>query len=114
MRGHEFTAKEAAGIDAIVAWFRTRREEQAIGASRYEIEYFRRNQPIGNEVFIGYWMPQELTYLRRDSGIAAEELRAHFDRLALQSSLTGAELDRMFPFEQLEPSQFEREELSDR
>lgn len=102
VRGRELLPAEAGGIDALVDWFRKRGEEPAIGAWHYEIAYFRNNQPIGDEFFIGYRMPQELAYFRKVAGTQDAQPDTAYDEIARDACVTGRELDRLFPFEQLE------------
>lgn len=102
--GRALTDEEVGGIDWVVRWFRRTGEQPSFaGTERYELDYFRDNQPIGREVFIGYRLTEWLAYFASDGMRGKREFEADYDRLALKNGITRAELDRFFPFEYLEP-----------
>ena len=99
---HEVSAAEALGLDAVVAEFRRRGEEQGFGIPEFKFQYLRNSKLIGEESFIGYSFAQDLAYLRRQKPYDRAELQEGYERLSRSYGIEYEQLISMVPFETFE------------
>lgn len=95
----DLTVSEAEGLDQTVAFFRDRREEYSSAERHYRLSYFRFGKKIGEEFFIGFSLPSDLAYLRREGSASAQS----YTELAERHDVTRDLIEKMVPFEELEP-----------
>ena len=103
--GRALRESEAEGLDAMVRYFRGHRDELSSGVGEYRITYFRENRQIGEEIFVGYRVTQQLGYFAyaKKRGVLVDA--SDYARLAAECDIVPAELKRLFPFEYLEGEQ---------
>lgn len=94
---HTLSPKEARGLDAMIAYFRARREEHSSAFRETAILHRRGGKVIGEESYVGFSLPGDLDYLDHETAKTTHD----YDRLADRHGLTRAELDRLVPFERL-------------
>jgi hypothetical protein len=102
VRSRVLRESEAAGLDNMVRYFRRRAEEPASGMAQYELTYFRDHEQIGQELFIGYYLPNQLAYFAQRRMRNDPPDQTEYQQLAAESRTTWQELMEMFPFEYLE------------
>ena len=93
---------EAEGLDALVAVFRSSREEYGSGELTYRLSYFREGRKIGEEFFVGYFLSSRLTYFSQAGYKGDSMYDADYTKLAEQYGLTLEQVQRMVTFEMLE------------
>ncbi|MDP3069106.1 MAG: hypothetical protein Q8N18_02405 [Opitutaceae bacterium] len=97
---HILTPAEQQGLDALIAYFRTRREEHSSAFTQTALIHRRAGKVIGEEIYVGFGLPGSLDYLDQEAKNGAATTH-DYDKLAADYGLTRAELDRIVPFERL-------------
>jgi hypothetical protein len=99
---HRLTNAEAEGLDETIAYFRKHREEDSSAERHYRLSYFRSGRKIGEEFFIGFSLPSELTYLWQQGYKNDPAYKHDYLKLADQYGVTREQIDKMVAFEMLE------------
>jgi hypothetical protein len=99
---HRLTSAEAEGLDETMAYFRKHREEDSSAERHYRLSYFRSGRKIGEEFFIGFSLPSDLTYLWQQGSRNDPAYRHDYLKLADQYGVTHEQIDKMVAFEMLE------------